>query len=188
MFLDNARLPGAELLERHFEQIDRLFEQIAPDEFVEWVLGDAYVGHWRLFGVHHRDPNWVFADRFNRNGRDPRVCEIAAMLARVPGLVASTFMQLDPGSHIHPHVDDPALHSARLFIGVRSNAGAKMRAGDEVRAIERGRVYAFDSAVMHETINEGTTPRIIFGFEVDWDQREAPLLPSSRLASGCAGA
>lgn len=174
-FLDTARLPIAAALSAAFERIDAALDRIRPEEFVEWVQGEAYDGSWRLFGVHHRNPAWVMAETFNRNGRDPRMTDVVALLARVPGLISSTYMWLHPGSRIHPHVDDPAVHSVRSFIGVRTNPGARMRVGGEIRTIERGQVYCFDSAVMHETVNEGPTPRIVFGVEIEHGRAWEPM-------------
>jgi Aspartyl/Asparaginyl beta-hydroxylase len=175
MFLDVERLPIAAALQRSFDRIDSALDRVRPDEFVEWVQGDAYHGSWRLFGVHHRDPAWVMADLFNQNGGDPRMVDVVALLARVPGLISSTFMWLAPGSHILPHVDDPAVHSVRTILGLRTHPGARMRVGDEVRTIERGKVYAFDSSVLHETVNEGAVPRVVFGVEIAYAHAWEPL-------------
>ena len=49
-------MPVALAMEAAFERIDAALDRIAPEEFVEWVQGEAYQGHWRLFGVFHRDP------------------------------------------------------------------------------------------------------------------------------------
>ncbi len=175
MFLDTHRLPIAVALLRAFDRIDAALDRVRPEEFLEWVQADAYRGSWRLFGLHHRDPAWVLTGSFNRNGADPRMVDVAALLARVPGLISSTFMRLEPGSHILPHVDDPAFRSVRTILGLHSNPGAQMRVGDELRTIERGRVYAFDSAVLHETANEGPTPRIVFGVEIEHAHAWQPL-------------
>jgi hypothetical protein len=177
MFLDPAQLPVARMMAEELAAADAALDRIASDEFVEWVLGDAYRGRWRLFGLHHRDPGWVMAERFNSNGRDPRMEAIAALLARVPALISSAFMSLEAGSHIFPHVDDPAVRSVRMLLGLRTNAGARMRVGDEVRTIERGRVYCFDSATLHEAANEGATPRVVWGVEVEHARARDPLLP-----------
>lgn len=178
MFLASATLPVAGLMLANFDAIDRAFDRVVPEEFVDWILEDSYRGRWRLMGLHHRNPNWVLGESFNSRANDPRFEEIHGLLRRVPGLISSTFMWLDPGSHIFAHVDDPAVHSARILLGLRSNPGARMRVGAEVRTIERGKIYAFDSSVDHETGNEGDEPRIVFGIEVAWEHSRDPLLPA----------
>ena len=101
--------------------------------------------------------------------------DVVELVKRVPGVISSTFMWLDPGTHIYLHIDDPRVHSARFLLGLRTIAGARMRSGDEVRTIERGRVLGFDSSVLHESINAGVSPRIVWGVEVAFAWAEAPL-------------
>ncbi|MBI1380517.1 MAG: hypothetical protein GC161_05440 [Planctomycetaceae bacterium] len=178
MFLDTNTLPVAGMMLANFDAIDRALALAGPDEFVDWIQEDSFRGRWRLLGLHHRNPDWVLGESFNSRANDPRFEEIHGLLRRVPGLISSTFMWLDPGSHIFAHVDDPAVHSARILLGLRSNPGARMRVGPEVRTIERGEIYAFDSSVDHETGNEGDEPRIVFGIEVAWEHSREPLLPA----------
>ncbi len=175
MFLDTNVLPVARLMEERTESLFEVLGRIRDDEFVPWVTNDAYRGRWTLFGLHQREPGWVLAREFTRHRAEPRLREAYAVLARVPGLVSSCFMRLDPGAHIYPHVDDPRLHTIRFLLGLRVNAGSRMRVAEEVRAFERGRVLAFDSSVMHETANDGDTPRVVFGIEVDAGFETRPL-------------
>ena len=176
MFLDSETLPVAGLMLANFDSIDRALGEVLPEEFTDWILGEAYRGRWGLLGLYHRDPKWVLGDNFNSRQEDPRFREIHTLLRRVPRKISSTFMWLGPNSHIFPHVDDPAVHSARILLGLRTNPGARMRVGSEVRTIERGKIYAFDSSVDHEAGNEGDEARIVFGIEVAWEYRLEPLL------------
>lgn len=177
MFLDATKLPVAVLMRAHVEAIDDALDRVRPEEFIEWIQRDAYSGSWRLFGLYHRNPAWPLYAEFTAHFFDARMGAIDRLLTRVPGLISSTFMWLAPGTHIFPHVDDPAVHSARILLGLRTQPGAQMRVGGELRTIERGEIYAFESSVMHETGNLGPTPRIVFGIEVEWDRAEEPLLP-----------
>jgi aspartyl/asparaginyl beta-hydroxylase (cupin superfamily) len=177
MFLDATTLPVAKLMRAHLATIDAALDRVRPEEFIEWIQSDAYGGSWRHFGLHHRNPAWPLYRQFAANRTDPRMRAVDRLLTRVPGLISSSYMWIDPGTHIYPHVDDPAVHSARTFLGLRTNPGAQMRVGEELRTIERGEVYCFESSMLHETGNLGPTPRIVFGIEVEWERAQEPLLP-----------
>jgi len=84
------------------------------------------------------------------------------MRGRSPSVL---FSLLRPGAHIPPHT---GLINTRLIchLPLIVPAGCEFRVGNEVRAWQEGRAWAFDDTMEHEAWNRSGETRVILLFEV----------------------
>lgn len=78
---------------------------------------------------------------------------------------AALFSQLRPGAHIPPH---HGFVNTRLIVHLPLVVppGCRFRVGNETRAWEEGRAWAFDDTIEHEAWNTSDRARVILLFEV----------------------
>jgi aspartyl/asparaginyl beta-hydroxylase (cupin superfamily) len=186
MFLDDSRIPSARLLEANYEAIAAEVHAIPFEEFEAWVVPQAYVGDWRVFGIWHHSSAFVFADHVAVERRRLQCPVTRRLIRRVPGLLAAGVSWLGPGCHILPHTDEQSIRSARIHLGIDVNDYAHMRVGGETRRWVRGRCFALDSGALHEVANEGTTPRVALILEQRFESLELPLLPEEAGSAAAA--
>lgn len=85
---------------------------------------------------------------------------------RLPGRSpAALFSQLRPGAHIPPH---HGFVNTRLIVHLPLVVppGCRFRVGNETRAWEEGKAWAFDDTIEHEAWNPSDRTRVILLFEV----------------------
>lgn len=158
-------LPFVRYLERHHEVIRAEALRLAPEDFVDWPLHEAYRGGWKVFCILSRDPDWLLAPTCAANAR--RCPATSAALARIPGSLRAGFSMLLPGTHILLHEDARTEDSLRCHLALATNPGARMRFGTEVLSWQEGRCLLFDGSAPHEAANLGPTPRLVCMLDVE---------------------
>jgi Aspartyl/asparaginyl beta-hydroxylase and related dioxygenases len=174
-FFDRALFPWMADLEAATPAIrEELLEVMREDAaFTPYVEADAsrpatagsMVGNpaWSAFYL------WKYGERIEPNAaRCPRTMEAIArvplvhMNARSPSVL---FSLLRPGAHIPPHT---GLLNTRLIchLPLVVPKGCEFRVGNETRAWEEGRAWAFDDTMEHEAWNRSPHTRVILLFEV----------------------
>jgi len=160
-----AATPGirSELLEIMRE--DAAFSPYVEADPARPVTAGSMVGNpaWSAFYL------WKYGERIEANAaRCPRTVQaieripLVRMRGRSPSVL---FSLLRPGAHIPPHT---GLINTRLIchLPLIVPAGCEFRVGNEVRAWQEGRAWAFDDTMEHEAWNRSGETRVILLFEV----------------------
>lgn len=164
MHLSSPAFPFVRVLENSLEIIREEADRLRVSEYSDWPIEESYVGGWKVFCLFSRDPEWLFAHTCAKNAtRCPRTEQL---LSKIPGVVRGGFSMLLPGTHVFEHTDE-AEDSMRCHLGIRTNAGAKMRMAGEVIPWTEGRCLLFDGSVPHEAVNLGDEPRIVCLVDID---------------------
>ena len=112
---------------------------------------------------------WKYGERVAANAaRCPRTMQaiervpLVHMRGRSPSVL---FSLLRPGAHIPPHT---GLINTRLIchLPLIVPPGCEFRVGNEIRAWQEGRAWAFDDTMEHEAWNRSNETRVILLFEV----------------------
>ncbi|CAG9315896.1 unnamed protein product [Blepharisma stoltei] len=69
------------------------------------------------------------------------------------------FSALNPGTHVLSH-HGPTNKKLRLHLPIVDLSGTRLRAAEETRTFEEGKVAVFDDSFDHEAWHEGTTTRV----------------------------
>ena len=80
-------------------------------------------------------------------------------------LGSAYFSVLSPGARLRPHCG-PTNARLRVHVGIDVPKGAAMRVGHETRPWREGEAFVFDDSFEHEVWNDGTSPRLVFIFDV----------------------
>lgn len=111
-----------------------------------------------------------------------RCPETMAVLDDIPLAQARDYMPeiffsvLQPGAHIIPHFGQMNIRLT-VHLGLIIPEGCGLRAGDETRHWEEGRLLLFDDSFEHEAWNRGNSDRVVLIFET-WnpDLSEAEIV------------
>ena len=105
------------------------------------------------------------------SGRFPATEAVLAGLGAVGGVAdrlpkgSMEVSILGGGAHLKPHCG-PTNHRLRLHLPLRVAAGARIRAADEVRVWEEGRLLVLDDSFEHEVWNPAAHERIVLLVDV----------------------
>jgi beta-hydroxylase len=93
--------------------------------------------------------------------------ETARLLAQVPGLVSSTLVRLEPGTHLKPHCGySPDVLRCHLGVVVPEPEACVLRVDREQRTWDEGKWLIFDDYLEHEVWHRGTKSRTILLLDV----------------------
>ena len=121
------------------------------------------------------DPRWSAFHLYRGGAPVPenvaRCPATMAALAQVPlpqirgRAPIAMFSVLRAGTHIPPH---NGMLNTRLIchLPIIAPPGCRLRVGNEIRAVESGRVMIFDDTIEHEAWNDGDSTRVILLFEI----------------------
>ena len=167
------RFPFVRHLEAHTDLVLEELARIRLEDFRLWPLEQAYHGGWRLFCLHSRDPDWLFAADCEANAaRCPRT---AGLIRSIPGALLGGFSQLDPGTHVYPHRDQLDQDCVRCHLTLRADGEAAIRFTDRVHRYEPGRCVVFHGETQHESVNLGREPRVVLLVDVALAEIESPV-------------
>lgn len=164
------------------EVFRREIAALAADEFLPWPETAAYSHGWQAYPfVMTTLPPGFHVDFRRHRAR----CPESWRLLQDPRVLLAGFSRLLPGCHIYPHTDHPAFDVLRLHIGLSNAGDAGMRVGGVTLEQRPGQHYVFDSSLLHEAGNLGTTPRDVL--LVDFRVTEAELCEVDRLRAEFSG-
>ncbi len=104
-------------------------------------------------------PNAAQCPRTMEALKDAPLCQVRARSPQV------MFSQLKAGAHIKPHTGFVNTRlTCHLPLIVPPNC--RFRVGNEVRAWEKGKFWAFDDTIEHEAINQSDRTRVVLIFDI----------------------
>ena len=172
-FYERNALPWLDAVEEAFETVRAELRAVRTGAFSPYVtrtLGRPQSGESGMLN----NPDWsayfLYKNGAQHDGAQHCPGAMAALaeapLTRIPGRAPSIlFSKLAAGAHIPPH---NGMLNARLIchLPLIVPAGCEFRVGNDVRAWEEGRAWAFDDTIEHEARNPSAEDRYILIFDV----------------------
>jgi aspartyl/asparaginyl beta-hydroxylase (cupin superfamily)/Flp pilus assembly protein TadD len=175
-WFDGADLPWAKAIEDAYEDIRAEVQAaLSLDDATPYIAAHmAEAEHWKEFAGNM---DWSAIHLYNGGTPNDRVLEkfpktMAALeplpLCRTGDRPVEVFFSLlQPGMHIVPHFGTSnARLTVHLPIIVPEGSACALRAGDETRVMEAGKLMAFDDTFEHEAWNRSDGLRVNLIFEV----------------------
>jgi ornithine lipid ester-linked acyl 2-hydroxylase len=176
MFTDTSALPFVKYLEEHYATILEECQQIPVTDYSLWPQVGSFEGQWLVFPLFSTSAYWTVSGPIENNRpKCPKTCRI---LERIDGLILAGFSRLEPGTYIYPHRDGQDQPALRSHLGLMVHDGAKIRAGEQLRTWQPGKILAFDGIEEHEAINQGPTQRTVLIADAERERIALPLLPA----------